>query len=78
MKIIVFTVASILFLFGCNTEDNNCIELDSRREIACTKEYIPICGCNNKTFSNKCEASAWGIDVYSHGACSISKKAFSI
>ena len=35
-----------------------------------TREYVPVCGCNSQTYSNKCEAGAWGISEFKVGACS--------
>ena len=63
----------ILLLFlNCDKNNNGsitCRENDNRGEIFGTADYTPVCGCNNKTYSNQCEANAWGIETYVDGEC---------
>ena len=47
--------------------DNDCI--GSKKSIGCTKEYAPVCGCDNKTYSNDCVAESSGISKWELGAC---------
>lgn len=39
------------------------------RPEVCTMEFIPVCGCNGKTYSNACNAAADGVDVAYLGEC---------
>ncbi len=42
-------------------------------QIICTELYAPICGLDNKTYSNACKASLVNIEMAYQGECQISK-----
>ena len=70
----LFLVLLLIMLASCFKYDINiysieCKEKENIKEIACTREFVPVCGCNNKTYSNKCIASSWGIETYTMGKC---------
>ncbi|MCC6750630.1 MAG: hypothetical protein IT371_23435 [Deltaproteobacteria bacterium] len=53
--------------FGCGAQGGGVCKT---RPSSCTGEYLPVCGCDNVTYSNPCGANANGVSVASRGACS--------
>jgi hypothetical protein len=56
----------MLTLNGCATR--KCIEKPID-DCVCTMQYDPVCGCNQKTYSNACAAECAGIKEYKKGPC---------
>jgi hypothetical protein len=58
----------LLFCQGVSCTKENCEE-DPIDGCFSTKEYQPVCGCNNKTYGNAGEAKCAGIPTYTEGPC---------
>lgn len=59
--------------FKCKDDDVNVTNADCLTEptpdVVCTMQYMPVCGCDDKTYGNACVASVAGVLTWTEGAC---------
>jgi hypothetical protein len=65
LALISFGIIFLNIITGCKKA---CIE-KQREDCFCTAHIDPVCGCNNVTYSNACEAWCSGITEYKSGSC---------
>ncbi len=81
---VTILIVSLIFIAGCSNSENNvvetkpteplqelilCSEEEKTAEI-CTMDYSPVCGDDNKNYSNACSAcSTSPIDGYTTWEC---------
>ncbi len=68
-----FIAASCVDTCGDLFSDESCEEcIDSNKidpNVACTKEFNPVCGCDGIQYSNPCVAESSGITSWNSGGC---------
>lgn len=71
MKKLLFLFTLSLFIVSCFQDSEICInEKKIDASVDCDSLYNPVCGCDNMTYYNACEAeNKAGISIYSEGLC---------
>jgi hypothetical protein len=67
----LFYLIMLISISCADESDEQCIDPDHWGIIeGCYEIYSPVCGCNNVTYGNDCEAKIAGAVSWTEGSCS--------
>ena len=69
MKIKLLSLVLVFFTLSCKKTSSQDQCKGPGQNIPCTKEYMPVCGCDGITYGNDCVAEASGVKSWKEGSC---------
>jgi len=64
----LFVLLSVNCKTASNKNNTDC-KGEAVKDCICTMQYDPVCGCDNKTYSNDCVAKCAGVKNWKKGEC---------
>jgi heat shock protein HslJ len=66
-KLFACAILSLIFV-SCSQTDDAC-NGDKIADCVCDASYVPVCGCDEVTYSNACAAKCAGVKSFTDGPC---------
>ena len=68
MKLAI-TIILMAVAAACEKSDDCIDENRINKDAICTMDYRPVCGCDEITYGNACQAENAGVTKYEQGEC---------